>query len=344
MSRKPLLIVGAVALVGVGFAIGYFVAESPGWVFWSEASESTETVRVYGNIELRDAQLSFRVSEYVTQVLVEEGDPVEKGQTLATLDPTRLRASLTEAQARLEAQRALVRRLENGTRPQELAQARALVRAAETRLANVERQVARLRETVESGATSDQALDDAEAARDQLAAELEVQQKALELAVEGPREEDVAQARARLDEFEASVARLQVEFDQATLTSPSRGTVQSRAVEPGELATPGRAVLSIALTDEKWVRAYLPEPQLGRVAPGTSASVTTDSFPGQPFEGRVGFISPTAEFTPKSVQTTELRPQLVYEVRIHVEDPDNRLRLGQPVTVDIEANAAPDER
>lgn len=104
-------------------------------------------------------------------------------------------------------------------------------------------------------------------------------------------------------------------------------------MEPGEVAAPGRTVFSLALTAPKWVRAYLSEPDLGFIVQGMEAKVYSDSFPGEAFNGTVGFISSAAEFTPKFVQTTELRTQLVYEIRIWLEDLDNRLRLGMPVTV-----------
>ena len=121
----------------------------------------------------------------------------------------------------------------------------------------------------------------------------------------------------------------------ATLISPTDGVVQNRILEPGEMASPQRAVLSIAITDPKWVRVYAEEPDLGKINQGMAAEVTTDSFPGKKYEGWVGFISPVASFTPKTVETTELRSSLVYEVRVFVKDPADELRLGMPATVDI---------
>ena len=99
------------------------------------------------------------------------------------------------------------------------------------------------------------------------------------------------------------------------------------------MSSPQRPVFSLAITDPKWVRAYVSEPDLGKVYPGMTASVAVDSFPGRRFEGWVGFISPVAEFTPKPVQTEELRTSLVYEVRVFVKDPSDTLRLGMPATV-----------
>jgi HlyD family secretion protein len=119
------------------------------------------------------------------------------------------------------------------------------------------------------------------------------------------------------------------------LYAPASGVIQDRLLEPGDMATPQTPVFTLALDDPVWVRAYLPEPLLGKAALGMKAWITTDGFPGKRFKGWVGFISPVAEFTPKSVETTQLRSQLVYRVRIFACNPDHRLRLGMPATVTI---------
>ena len=119
------------------------------------------------------------------------------------------------------------------------------------------------------------------------------------------------------------------------MKAPINATVRSRLLEPGDMASPERPVYALAITDPKWVRAYIAEVDLGRIKPGMSASVTIDSHPDQPIPGRVGYISSVAEFTPKTVQTEELRTSLVYEVRVYVDDPGDRLRLGMPATVRI---------
>jgi HlyD family secretion protein len=106
-------------------------------------------------------------------------------------------------------------------------------------------------------------------------------------------------------------------------------------VEPGEIVTPQKPAFSLAITDPKWVRAYVTEADLGQVHPGMKATVTADAFPKRAFDGRVGFISPVAEFTPKTVQTTDLRTSLVYEIRVFVTDPNDDLRQGMPTTVHL---------
>jgi HlyD family secretion protein len=184
-----------------------------------------------------------------------------------------------------------------------------------------------------SGAVSKEDLDNAKAALDVAEAKLAVNQKALDLVLIGPRKEDIAQAEAQLRANEAQLAFLRRQLADAELLAPTVAVVRTRLMEPGEMASPQKPVFSLAITDPKWVRAYVSEPDLGKVQPGTTASVMVDSFPDQRFEGWVGFISPVAEFTPKPVQTSELRTSLVYEVRVFVKDPSDVLRLGMPATV-----------
>ncbi len=326
-----LVIVIVAAAVGGALLYGW-------WTGWGARSEA-RTITVYGNIEIRDVQLAFNGEEHVAEVLVEEGDFVKPGQLLARLQTDRLEAQIDRANADIEAQAQVVRRLENGTRPQDIEKARANVAAAEARVKNAQRVLDRVRETVTTGASSQEDLDDALAQLDVENATLNVRRQELDLAVIGPREEDIAEAHATLASRRADLALLKDRLLDTALFAPAAGIIQSRILEPGDYATPARPLFTLALINPKWVRAYVPEPELGKIAQGMRATVTTDSFPTMKFQGWVGFISPTAEFTPKTVQTTELRTRLVYQVRVYVNDPDNLLRLGQPVTVQIDREA-----
>ena len=161
---------------------------------------------------------------------------------------------------------------------------------------------------------------------------------------------DIAEAEARLKANEAQLAFLRQQLADADLRSPAEVVVRSRLMEPGEMASPQKPVFSLAVVDPKWVRAYVSEPDLGQVHPGAKAVISVDSFPDRQFEGWVGFISPVAEFTPKSVETEDLRSSLVYEVRVFVKDPADQLRLGMPATVRLPlestnpSNAIPPDR
>ena len=328
--KKVLWFVALLALVGT---VAWFGHERS---LAAQSEEESGELRLFGKVDIRDAQLAFFGQERIAEVLVEEGQAVEAGQPLARLRTQRLLAERAGLAARIAAQQARLASLVSGTRPQELERARASVAAAEVRAANAARVLERLQGTTESGASSAQEADEAQAALSIARAGLAVEQATLALAVEGPREEQLAEARAVLDALRAEDALLQVRLDDSELRAPSKGVIQSRILEPGEMASPERPVLTLALTDPKWVRAFVPEPELGRLALGMRASIFSDSFGGRSYAGWVGFVSPVSEFTPKSVETEELRTRLVYEVRLFVEDPEGELRLGMPVSARID--------
>lgn len=292
-------------------------------------------LKLYGNIDIRKADLAFNEQERIARVLVEEGDRVTKGQILAVLQTYRLEAQIKEAEAQIAAQQEVVKRFEAGTRWQEIDQARAEVAAALARVNNTRQNFERIKKTSGAGATSRQALDDIRAQLNVDEAQLKVKEKALNLALEGPRKEDIAVARNNLETLKASLSLLKIRLSDMTLTSPAPGVIQNRILEAGEMASPNRPVVTLALTDPKWVRAYVTEPDLGRINLGMKAKILSDSFPDQSFEGWIGFISPVAEFTPKAVETEDLRTKLVYEVRVFVHDSKDLLRLGMPVTVNV---------
>jgi HlyD family secretion protein len=312
------------------------------WFLQANGNQSASELRIYGNIDIRKANLAFNEQERIDQVLVEEGDRVTEGQVLARQQTNRLEAQIREIQAKIAAQQEVVKRFEAGTRPQEIEQARAEVAAARAQVKNTMKSYERIRQTSEAGATSQQALDNIRAQLDVDQAQLTVKEKALNLALEGPRKEDVAAAKNNLETLKASLSLLKIRLADMTLTSPSAGVIQNRILEPGEMASANRPVVTMALTDPKWVRAYVPEPDLGRINLGMKAEILSDSFPNQKFEGWIGFISPVAEFTPKTVETEDLRTKLVYEVRVYVHDSKDLLRLGMPVTVIVDRTASAD--
>lgn len=290
---------------------------------------------LYGNVDLRDIELAFMDVERVRKVYVEEGDSVIKGQILAELETDRLRKAISASKASVEAQEFVVTRLENGSRPEEIAKAIAEVQSANSELVVAERTFARKLSLLSRGATTQQDVDDARTVRDVAKARLEVAQKQKELVVAGPRWEDIKEAQARLAALQAELQRLEVQLEESRLRATRDSIVRSRNLEPGDMASPQKPVFTLAVLDPKWVRTYVPESDLGKLKPGMSGWVTIDSWPDRRYAGWVGFISPMAEFTPRSVETPELRTSLVYEVRFMVDDPENDLRLGMPATVHI---------
>jgi len=309
-------------------------ATAAGWYWWPRTAKdpSAGELVLYGNIDLRQVQLAFNNSERIVAVLVQEGDRVRRGQVLARLDTSRLEPQFVQAEAQATAQRQVVERLHNGSRPEEIAEARANVDSAKADLTRAKQEMTRMDALLPKRAVSQSDYDAGKAAVDMAAAKLKLDEKALELLVIGPRKEDIAQAEAQLKANQAQSELLRQELADAQLVAPGAGVVRTRILEPGEMSSPQKPEFCLAITDPKWVRAYVSEPDLGRVHPGMAASVAADSFPGRRFDGWVGFISPVAEFTPKTVETAELRTSLVYEVRVFVKDPADELRLGMPTT------------
>ena len=323
--KKRIISVAILALAVAGLA----------WWLTHRHRAGNELV-LYGNVDLREVDLAFNDSERIARVLVQEGDHVRKGQVLALLDTGRLTPQFEQAQAQARAQAAIVQRLRNGSRPQEIAQARANLALAQADAGQARDNYLRIEEVFQSSgarAVSRQDLDNAKAQWDVARARVAVNRKALELALIGPRKEDIAQAAAMLEADAANVALLKQELADASLKAPLDAIVRSRIAEPGDMASPQKTAFTLAITDPKWVRAYVSESDLGLVHPGMAAAIEVDSFPQRRFAGWVGFISPVAEFTPKTVETPDLRSSLVYEVRVFVKDPHDDLRLGMPATV-----------
>jgi HlyD family secretion protein len=307
------------------------------WTFRTKAS--TDQLTLYGNVDLRQVELAFNDADRIESVLAQEGDRVARGQTLARLDTRRLAPQVQELEAVTAAQAAVVAKLHAGSRPEEVAQAKAAFDQASDEAANAHKQFERVNTlwSASNGqaAISRQGVDDAQTAMRSADARLLVQRKGYELAVLGPRHEDVEQAEAQLKADQGRLAVLRRQLADADLVAPINAVVRARLMEPGEMASPQHAVFTLAQTDPKWVRTYVSEVDLPRMKPGAAATVSVDGYPGRAFQGRVGFISSVAEFTPKTVQTTELRTSLVYEVRVFVTDPNDDLRLGMPATVQV---------
>lgn len=327
--------VGSVLLVLLlaGAAVGgYYV-----WN-WLQPPANQHELTLYGNVDIREVELAINASDRIAEVLVEEGDRVEKGQLLARLERERFELAVARAEAALETQGQVVARLEAGTRPEEIRKARADLEAAAA-TENDARQTYERIEKLAPKSASRQQLDDAKGSYDAAAAQAKAAQAALDLAVVGPRKEDIAEAKAAYKRYQAELAQAKHDLKDASLHAPAAGVIENRLLEPGDMASPQKPVFTMALVDPIWVRAYVPEPQLGKIRHGMRAKVTADTFPGKSYEGWIGFISPSAEFTPKPVETPDIRTQLVYEVRVFVHNPQGELRLGMPATVHVPLNS-----
>jgi HlyD family secretion protein len=302
-------------------------------VFWLERGDSGNLV-LYGNVDIREADLSFRVGGRLESLEVDEGDRVAAGDLLAKLNDEPQREALAAANAKAGQARAVLDRLLAGSRPQEIESARAHVREAEAAVTNTEQTLARQRDLVAKGVSNQSLLDDALAAYDQARARLVAARESLALAEEGPRTEDIAAARAALAVADAERARAQTALDDTELRAPDIGTISVRVREVGAVLAEGQPVYTLTLDSRVYVRAYVEEPDLAYVAPGVQVRIETDAGE-HAYQGQIGFVSPRAEFTPRTVETPELRTDLVYRLRIIVDDADAGLRQGMPVTVHV---------
>ena len=326
--KKRILFVILVLVLALGGATFWWFRERahPG---------DPHTLLLHGNVDIREVNLGFRVAGKLSQVALDEGDPVKAGELLARLDDEPYRREVEESRAQTASLRARVQLLEAGNRPQEIAQARAAAREREVTLANAERVFKRQEELFASKAVAIQDRDDAEARYREAEARLKSAHEQLALLEAGFRAEDIAQAKAEHARAEATLASAELRLADTVLKAPSDGVVLTRAQEPGAILQAGTTVLTVSLREPVWVRAYVHEPDLGRIHPGLKVEVQTDSRPGKPYAGQIGYISPRAEFTPKNVETPELRTTLVYRLRVVVEKPDDGLRQGMPVVAKV---------
>lgn len=330
MTRQRLIILAAIAiaLVAAVMTRGFGLLAKP-----------DDQLTLYGNVDIREVDLGFRIGGRIAEIPVEEGERVEKGALLAELDRASVDSAVAQAEAQLAQARAELLKLERGSRAEDVQQAQARFAAADVAARDAQRDYERRQPLLEPGAISKDAWDSTVALRDRANAQLAEARAALALVRTGARPEDIAAGRAAVQAAEAARKRIGTDSDDARLLASVDGTVVTRAREPGAIVAPGESVFTIAIDRPVRVRAYVAETQLSRVAPGQKVAVMADGNPRR-YTGTIGYISPRAEFTPKTVETSDLRTDLVYRLRIVVDDPDGKLRQGQPVTVEIASTKA----
>jgi multidrug resistance efflux pump len=325
-KRLRLILLGLVLVLACAFGA---------YALLARLRSASNVLTLYGNVDIREVQVAFNDSDRIARMFVQEGDFVRPGKLLAELDRRRYAANADQARRIVEAQKQVLTRMLNGSRPEEIVQARSTMEALRATMHDADvtyRRDLKLRRTQ---VIPQQELDDAEAKLKAARGNYEAARQAWILAVKGPRIEDIDNARAALKADEAALALAERELADTRLYAPSSGVIEDRILEPGDMASPNVPAFTMALTDPLWVRAYVPETYMGRIRLGMKASITTDSYPGKAFQGWIGYISPTAEFTPKNVETPELRTRLVYQVRVYACNPQGELRLGMPATVTI---------
>ncbi len=324
MNKRFMIVVPVAVVVGVAV-----------WAFGRSSGEAG-SIRASGTVEATEADLGFQVAGRVATIGVREGDLVDVGQELARLDVAELEAVRRAAQSEVDAAEARLTELRRGARPAELAQAQAALRSAGQRAEDAARDAERARRLFSGGAVSRQALDKAETALEVAEATRQQADEALALVREGPRRETIDAQAARVAQARANLERAEATLANGTISAPFAGRVTLRHREPGESVSPGVPVLTLLDPEDRWVRIYVREDQIGRVSVGMPASIVSDTYPDRVHRGEVVFIGGEAEFTPRNVQTEEERTKLVYPVKVRIaDDPDFELKPGIPADVTL---------
>lgn len=306
------------------------------WLLLRGNGDDEGRIAASGTVEATEADLGFQVPGRVEEIAPQEGDAVAADAELARLDTDELVATRDAAAAQLSAAQARLSELQRGSRPQEVATAEAAVRSARQRAADARRDAERTQKLFDGGAVSRQALDKALTARDVADAALDQAEQALALVREGPRVETVHAQQAMVEQARANLARAEATLEDAVVRAPFAGRVTVRHREPGETVSPGAPVLTLLDPNDRWVRIYVREDEIGRVQLGMGAEITSDTYPDRIYHGEVVFIGSEAEFTPRNVQTTEERIKLVYPVKVRItDDADFQLKPGIPADVTL---------
>jgi len=287
-------------------------------------------IRISGNIEITEVEVSFKIPGLVERRFVAEGEPVELGEQIASLDAQELEQKVALHAAEVEAAEAAFQELQGGYLPEEIAQAEAQLEQAEASYARLKADFDRQQQLFEGDVISSREFDASTSAFEVAEAKVKEARERLSMLKKGIRKEKIAQFRARLKQAEEALKLAKTQLGYATLEAPISGYVLSDNIEGGEYVVPGTPVVTIGDLDDVWLRGYIDESDLGKVKLGQRVEVTTDSYPGRVYPGRISFISPEAEFTPKNVQTEKERVKLVYRIKVEIPNPDQELKPGMP--------------
>ena len=323
MRKRLVIILGVVAVLSIA-----------GWFIYQQFTTTPQRIlTLQGNIDIRQVNVGFRVTGRVKEMKLEEGDVVHAGDLIATLDDVPYVDQVHLAEAQVAQAQANSTKMVNGYRTEEIEQAKAQLAQAKANYQNALRYFDRQDALQQSHVISKSDYDNALASRDSLKGQVDLAQANLNLELAGNRVEDVDSAKAQLDNSKANLATAQQNFADCQLFAPVDGVIITRAVEPGTIVSTSSVIYSICQNEPVWVRTYVDERDLGRIYPGMKALVYNDTDPNHPYVGQIGFISPVAEFTPKNVETRELRTDLVYRLRVIIAKPERYLRQGMPVTL-----------
>ena len=319
MKRISLIVLIAVIIAGLAYAF-----------LMRDKKEGNDFIKVSGNIEATEVDVGFKIPGRIVSRFFEEGDWVDQGKVLAKLDEEDLRNRLEVSQATLMSARARLNKLLAGSRPEEIREAEANLNQARFDMENKETQYERMKSLFEKRVIPKETLDNAEVVFKIAKASYQKATENYLLVKEGPRKEDIEDARAQVEQARASVKLNETQLSYTTLYSPISGVVLVKSGEIGEVVKPGTSIVTLADIKNIWLKAYIPETDLSKVKWGQEVIVTTDLHPQKEYRGKVSFISSQAEFTPKQIQTEKERVNLVYRIKVDIPNPDRELKPGMP--------------
>ena len=293
----------------------------------------------YGNIDTRTVNVGFRFLGKIENITKDEGEIVKKDEVLVKLDTASLEKSLEELNEKIFASKLELSKLQTGYRQEEILEAKAAMEEAIENLNKTKDTYNRQTNLFKTKSTSEENFTISQLNYKQALATLDKAKALYELRKNGYRDEDIKIQESNLKSLEIQAEKLKIDLNDSVIKAPVDGVILTRFKEIGAITNAGESILEIAKTDEFWVRAYIDEKNLGNIKPGLKMSIQTDSR-SENYEGVIGFISPVAEFTPKNIETQELRPDLVYSFRVIVKNPDDKIRQGMPVTLKIAQNNA----
>ena len=319
--KKKIIILALLVIAGVVAGVFYFK---------NQHIPDQNIIKVSGNIEIIDVEVSFKIPGRVEKRLVSEGEMVKAGQVVARLDSKDLADEIAQRQAQVAAARAALAELKTGSRPEEIAQAEAVLERAQADGDRARIEFERQKKLYQREVISTREYDLAKTTFDGSEARIREAKEMLTLVRKGPRQEKIDQGQAGLEQARQALALAKTRMSYSTVVCPISGIVLSKNIEPGEFVSPGTPVITVGDLSQVYLRAYINETDLGRIKVGQKVQVTTDTFPGKSYEGKISFLSPQAEFTPKNVQTQKERVKLVYRIKVDIPNPNMELKPGMP--------------
>ena len=300
------------------------------YLFTRNKKEEDASIKISGNIEATEVNLGFKISGRIVNLFAQEGDWVVKGKVLAKLDDEDLLQRVELAKATLKSNQARLAKVLAGSRPEELREAEAALQQAQYEFENKQNHYERMKTLFEKRVIPKESLDNAETGFKIAKASVQRARENYLLVQEGPRKEDIEDARAQVEQARASLKVAETQLAYTVLRSPLSGVILVKSSEMGEVVNPGTSVLTLADIEKVWLKGYIAEPDLSKVKWGQEVTVTTDVRPKKEVRGRISFISSQAEFTPKQIQTEKERVTLVYRIKVDIANPERELKPGMP--------------